>query len=130
MKKSLALVTLLVPLAFGAWAGEVSGRVRLPAGQSVPADSVVLVELRDVSVADARAMLVSKKEIRDATGKAEVPFAIGYDDARIKGGNSYAISARVTQKGKLLFINDTHTPVLGHGGKARDVEVAVSAVKK
>lgn len=123
-------LSLALLLTCAAQAGEVSGRVRLPAGQSVPADAIVLVELRDVSVADARAMLVAKKEIRDAAGKSEVPFSLGYDDARVKSGNSYAVSSRVTQKGKLLFINDTHVPVITGGAKSRDVVVAVASAKK
>ena len=122
MKTILASLVLLgLPL----WAGEVSGRVELPKGETVPAGAVVLVEVRDVSSADAKLMLVARRELRDVAGKSEVPFSVSYDDKKIKADNAYAVSCRVTQKGKLLFINDEHVPVLTHGGKTKDVEVPV-----
>lgn len=122
MKTILCVLGLL---AAPVWAGEVAGEVRLPKGEAVPAGAVVLVEVRDVSTADAKAMLMGRREYRDAAGKSVVPFGVSFEDKKFNSANAYAVSCRVTQKGKLLFINDEHVAVLTHGGKTKDVVVPV-----
>jgi len=115
-------------LCGSAGAANVSGNVQIPAGSTVPSGAVVQVELRDVSRADAAAMLIGSKSIRDAAGKGTVPFSVAYDTAKINQGNTYAVSARITQKGKLLFINDTQIPVITRGSPVKDVSVPVTKV--
>lgn len=110
-------------------AGNVDGTVKLSGGDTVPVGAVVQVELRDVSKADAGAMLIGKQDIRDAAGKSEIPFSVGYDDKKIKGDNTYGVSCRVVQKGKLLFINKGHISVITRGGKTSGVDVPVSKAK-
>lgn len=128
--KKILLSFLVLSAPFAVLAGKLSGKVRLPAGEMIPPGANVQVELRDVSKADALAMLLGKCDVRDGGGKAEASFEIGYDDKRIADGNAYAVSCRITHKGKLLFINDAHVPVLTHGAPKKDVELPVTKVQK
>lgn len=122
------MLLCLLPLA--AFAGHVGGTVKLPGGESVPAGAVVQIELRDLSQSDAGAMLIGKQELRDAAGKAAVPFSVAYDDKKIKGDNAYGLSCRIVQKGRLLFFNKDHIAVITRGGKTSGIELAVSPVKR
>jgi putative lipoprotein len=132
MKNLLQLAAILVAglLPVALFAGEVSGRIKLPAGETIPPGANVQVELRDVSKADAASMLVGKADVKDGGGKSDAAFTIKFDDAKLLPENSYAVSCRITHKGKLLFINDTHIPVLTRGAPAKDVELPVNRVKR
>ncbi len=111
-------------------AGNVTGRVRLPAGETIPPVATVQVELRDVSKADAGSMLVGKVELHNGGGKNDAPFEIGYDDKRISSNSAYAVSSRIIAKGRLLYINNVQVPVITRGAPVKDVELPVSKVKR
>lgn len=117
-----------LPLAV--WAGAVSGRVRLPDGETIPPSATVQVELRDVSKLDAGTMLVGKIELHDGGGKNDTHFEIKYDDKKISSNNAYAVSCRIVAKGKLLFYNDAHTPVITRGAPVKGIELPVTKVKR
>lgn len=129
MKKILQMLAAAALLPTALFAGEVSGRIKLPVGETIPAGANVQVELRDVSRADAASMLVGKADVKDGGGKPEAAFTVKYDDAKLLPENSYAVSCRITHKGKLLFINDTHVPVLTRNAPAKNVELPVVRVK-
>ena len=120
---------LLAATPFAGFAGTVSGSVKLPKGEAIPPGASVQVELRDVSRSDAGAMLLGKCDVRDGGGKNDAAFEIGYDDKKIAKDNAYAVSCRIVAKGKLLFINDAHVPVITRGAPAKDVELQVSKIK-
>lgn len=123
-------VLLLIALApLGAFAGKISGVVKLPAGENIPPGAKVLVELRDVSRADAASMLIGRCDVREGGGKNEAHFRIEYDDKKIADTSSYAVSCRISARGKLLFINDTHVPVITGGAPKQDIQLPVSKVK-
>ena len=79
-----------------------------------PAASLV-VELRDVSYADASAPLVARQTI---SGPIQVPieFRLDYNRADIDPDNRYSISAKIVESdGRLAFINDTAYEVITRG---------------
>jgi putative lipoprotein len=53
-----------------------------------------------------------------------IPFSLEYDPTRILAGRTYAVSARIVDRGQLQFVTDTHVPVLT-GGAQGPVEIFV-----
>jgi len=74
----------------------------------------VQVTLEDVSRQDVAATVLARQTISDP-GQVPIRFELQYDPAEIDPGMSYAVRARIHDRGRLLFISDTHTPVLTRG---------------
>ena len=127
--RSLIFFALFAALPPALFAGSISGMVQLPKGEIIPPGSSVEVELRDVSRADAITMLVAKVSVRDGGGKNDAPFEIKFDDKKILPANSYSVSCRIIAKGKLLYINDAHIPVITHDAPFKDIALPVTKVK-
>jgi putative lipoprotein len=71
----------------------------------------VHVELRDVSLQDVPAAAIARQVIT-TPGQIPIPFSLEYDPTSIQGGRTYAVSARIVDRGQLLFVTDTRVPVL------------------
>ncbi|MBA4327971.1 MAG: hypothetical protein C0428_07065 [Polaromonas sp.] len=86
---------------------------------ALPPDSDVIVQLRDVSRADAAAVVLAEQRFKTRS-QVPLPFELAVDAARIDPRMRYAVAARIEHGGKLLFINDRIYPVLtqGHGRRA------------
>ncbi|RVD55856.1 hypothetical protein EN828_22580 [Mesorhizobium sp. M2D.F.Ca.ET.185.01.1.1] len=82
-------------------AGEVTYRERI----ALPPDAVLVVELADVSLADAPAIVIAKRRIAP-TGQMPIKFEIGFDPKAIHKGRTYALQARITVGERLMFISD------------------------
>lgn len=104
---SLALAIALVSQVL---AGELSGTVSYLERIAVPPKARLRVELRDVSLADAPAPLVAAAEYPLFAVPAR--YHLSFADQEILPGHSYAVSARISAQGKLLFVTDTIVPVL------------------
>ncbi len=76
--------------------------------------AVLTVELRDVSLMDAPAELIAKQTITLEQGTPPT-VTLKFSPDAINPRNTYAIGARLEMDGKLIKINDTHTPVLTRG---------------
>lgn len=76
--------------------------------------AVLTVELRDVSRMDAPAEVIAKQVITLEQGTPPTVTLKLSPDA-INPRNTYSIGARLEMDGKLIKINDTHTPVLTRG---------------
>ncbi len=95
--------------------GAVTYRERLTLS---PSASVVM-ELRDVSYADAPAPLIARQTISDP-GQVPIKFKVDYSREDIDSRNRYSISARIIESdGRLAFINDTAYDVITHGNPDR-----------
>ena len=97
---------------------QVTGNVIYRERMALPDIAVLEVQLQDVSLADAPATVISSATI-SPTGQVPIPFSLDYRPETIDPANRYALSARIEVEGRLMFINDTHTPVLTHGGGER-----------
>lgn len=105
---ALALVaTLLASTAALAAPQSLSGSVTYRERMALPPDAVLTVELRDVSLADAPALLLAETVI-DPAGQVPVAYALDYDDDEILPGHRYALHARIIHGDRLLFITATH----------------------
>ena len=94
----------------------VTGTVTTRDAGAVPPDATVTVRLQDVSRADAPAVVMSEQRFATDGRAPPYPFELALDAARIDPNLRYTVSARIEQKGQLLFINDTAYPVLTQGG--------------
>jgi uncharacterized lipoprotein YbaY/heat shock protein HslJ len=92
----------------------VSGTVTYRERIALSDTAVVEITLQDVSRADAPAVDIARQRIT-RPGQVPVRFELSYDPEVIDQRMSYAIRARISDQGELLFINDMATPVLTRG---------------
>ena len=90
-------------------------------------EAEVHVELRDVSTPDVAGPPLAKQVIA-TPGQVPIPFTLEYDPTKIRGGRAYAVSARIVDRGQLLFVTETRVPVLT-GGAQGPVEIVVAPVR-
>jgi putative lipoprotein len=83
-------------------AGEATYRERI----ALPPDAVLVVELADVSLADAPATVIAKCRIAP-TGQVPIKFEIGFDPKAIQKGRAYALQAHITVGDRLMFTTGT-----------------------
>lgn len=135
MKKHfpLALLSIAV-LALVACGGssseaEVTGTIILPDGATVPAGATISVKVEDTSLADAPATVIGEQTIEGEGQESPIEFAVPYDPADIQDNHMYGMNVRIEdENGSLLFINDTHIPVITGGAPTEDVVVPVIEV--
>ena len=95
--------------------GTVDYRERLDLSEG----ATLIVELRDVSYADASAPLIARQTI-SAPGQVPIGFKVEYSRADIDPRSRYSISARIVESdGRLAFTNDTAYEVITHGNPNR-----------
>lgn len=108
----------------------VTGTIEFKDGGELPAGAVVVVQLLDVSKADAKADVLGKQEIKDAK-KFPIPFRVEYDaNAVMPARARYSIGVRITVDGKLAYINDTNIAVISNGAPTKDVKAPVIKIKR
>ncbi len=79
----------------------------------------LIVELRDVSLADAAAPLIASQTIENP-GQVPIGFRVEYDSKDINPRNTYSVSARIVERdGRLAFTNDTAYEVITRGNPSR-----------
>ncbi|MBZ9761166.1 YbaY family lipoprotein [Mesorhizobium sp. CA8] len=82
-------------------AGEVTYRERI----ALPPDAVLVVELADVSLADAPTVIARRRIA--PTGQVPIKFDIGFDPKAVQKGRTYALQARITVGERLMFTTGT-----------------------
>ena len=115
----LFLLGIMAPRS--ACADSVSGSVILPAGETIPAGAVVQVELHDLTQSKS----AGKAEIKTAAGKSQAAYEIALNPAN--KGHRLSVGARVTLRGRLLFISESQTDVPDKGPR-NGVNVHVNKV--
>ena len=91
--------------------GSVTYRERL----ALTPGATLIVELRDVSYADAPAPLIARQTI-SGPGQAPIEFEVAYNREDIDSRNRHSVSARIVESdGRLAFVNDTAYEVITHG---------------
>lgn len=96
----------------------VSGTLSYLQRIALPPDSEVIVQLRDVSRADASAVVLAEQRFKTRS-QVPLPFELVVDPARIDPRLRYAVAARIERGGRLMFINDKVYPVLTQGSGNR-----------
>jgi putative lipoprotein len=99
------------PLDTGSVTGTVSYLQRL----ALPTNAVILVQLLDVSLADAPAKVIAEEKMNLGQRQVPVPFALKFDPTKIEGKNRYSVSAKILVDGQLRFTTDQSFGVLTQG---------------
>ena len=107
--------------------GFLNGTVTYTQRMALTPQAEVQVELRDASAPDAASTLIAKQVIA-TPGQVPIPFSLEYDTTKIRGGRTYAISARIVDRGQLQFITDARIPVLT-GAAQGPIEIVVVPVR-
>lgn len=123
-RRSFAGLVALAPLfaASGAAAAPASlrGSVSYRERMALPPGATVTVRLIDVSLADAPSQTIAETTIRPR-GQVPVPFVLRYDDRDIRGRRSYALSAEIHDRDRLLFTTTRRYSVLTGGRDDTDL---------
>ena len=90
--------------------GTVSYRERI----ALPPDAVVLVQLRDISLMDVAAKLISEQIIKPEHS-VPIPFSLPYAAQDIDERMTYAVFATIRSGDRLLFVSDRSYQVLTRG---------------
>ena len=97
----------------------VSGTVTYRERIALTPGASLVVELRDVSLADAAAPLIARQTIANP-GQVPINFKVAYSRDDIDSRHTYAIQARIIESdGRLAFINDTAYDVITRGNPSR-----------
>lgn len=121
-----AVLALLLASALPVHAAEVTGQAFYRERMALPPGAVFEAALEDVSRADAPAVEVSRDAGPDRAGPP-FDFVLPYDPAGIDPRATYAVRARITLDGRLLFTSDTLHPAITNGAATR-VEVPMVRV--
>jgi putative lipoprotein len=108
---------------------KVTGMVTYLQRLALPPTAVVDVKLLDVSLQDAPARLLGEQIITNPGHQVPIPFEIAYDPAAIDPRHTYAVQARITARGRLIFISTSAYHVITRGNP-NHVEVIVDRVDK
>jgi uncharacterized lipoprotein YbaY/predicted secreted protein len=104
--------------------GEVLYRERI----ALPPSARVIVQLQDVSFADAAATVLAEQVIDPAGKGPPYAFTLTYDAAKIDSRFSYAVSADIKDGDKQLFTNTERYGVITQGNPVSGIQVVVSPV--
>jgi len=129
----LTTLSLMAPLTTpgasdgdGATEPSVQGTASFRERLTLPAGALFEATLADVARADAPAEPLGRVTL-DGSAGPPFTFTIPYDPARIDPRGRYAVRARITLDGHLLFTSDTLHPVIS-GGQPVTVEIPLSQV--
>lgn len=112
---AVAALSLLLPtLPAMADTTVLRGTVNYLERMALPNGATVIVQLADVSRADAPAKIIAEDRITGAKG-SPVPYRLSFDHARIDLRHRYALQARIVDGDRLLFITKKHRAVFAGG---------------
>lgn len=108
-------LALTVPAVLAQGLLRLSGDVRFRPHSNPPADSRLILQVRDRSRADAPAIVLSEQQIALNGSPAPIPFALSIDPDMLRPDAQVTVSARIQRGRQLLFIDDGITPALTNG---------------
>ncbi|WP_336354976.1 YbaY family lipoprotein [Pseudomonas granadensis] len=131
MKKllTIAAATLLSACQSTTPAGKVGldGEVFYLQRIALPPSATLSVSLRDVSLADAPAVVLDQQK-GPVKGQVPLPFHLSYDP-QVKPGHRYSVSARIEVNGELMFITTENHAVQLDGSDPQPLKIRVDAVR-
>ncbi len=96
---------------------------------ALPSDASFEATVEDVSRADVRAIVIGRTAFTPA-GQVPIRFEVPYDASAVQTGHRYVVRARVLRGDTLMYTTTTAYPVLGEGGGAGPVTLALERVAK
>lgn len=107
--------------------GMVNGTVGYLQRIALPPNALIIVQLQDVTLADAAATMIAEDKITLGNRQVPVKFSLKFDPAKIDQKHTYSVSARILVDGQLRFINDESYQVLTRGN-ARHADLLLKQV--
>ncbi|AGI23364.1 YbaY family lipoprotein [Pseudomonas sp. MT3] len=95
---------------------------------ALPPSAKVTVSLQDVSLADAPAQELAQQTLEPGR-QVPLAFHLEYDRDAVKPGHSYAVSARIEDNGRLMFISTERHSVKLDGQDPQPLRVRVDPVR-
>ncbi|HWJ71270.1 MAG TPA: YbaY family lipoprotein [Sphingobium sp.] len=92
------------PSQWGTLSGQATYRERI----ALPPNAQMIVEIRDVSRADARAPVIASTTVQARGRQVPLAFSLRYNVRKLEPRSRYAVSARITDGGRLLWTTDTN----------------------
>jgi putative lipoprotein len=92
----------------------VIGTVAYRERMAMPENAVLTIQLQDISLEDAPAKIIAEQTFRFAGHQVPLPFELHYDASKINPSHKYALSAKITVDGQLMFVNSTTYLVITH----------------
>jgi putative lipoprotein len=94
---------------------------------ALPADCTLTVKLSDITLADAPDKVIGVSQT-PVNHQVPFPFDVGYNARLLEEGHHYALSARIEQQGRLLWIDDTIHAVELNSNDQTGLKIKVVAV--
>jgi uncharacterized lipoprotein YbaY len=106
----------------------VSGTVSYQQPAEAAPGTVVIVQIQDISKADAPATVVGEQRISDP-GPVPIPFEVGYDPDSIDQSHSYIVQARVEDgSGKVLYNAMQNYAVITQGHPTQNISMTLEPI--
>ena len=100
-------------------AGSVTGTIAYLQRIALPPNAIILVQLQEVSRADAPSKTIAQEKITLGDRQVPVPFELKFEPTKIDAKHSYVVSARIVVDDKLRFLSDKAYPVLTRDNPSR-----------
>jgi len=86
-------------------AGSIKGQATFKNQAALPADGLLIVQLKDLTKdADDPAAVLAEERLPASGRKSPISFTLRYEAAQISAKGPFAVSASITGKGRLLFV--------------------------
>jgi putative lipoprotein len=95
---------------------------------ALPPTAQVTVSLQDVSLADAPAVDLAQQQLKLGR-QVPLAFHLDYDRNQVQTGHAYALSARIEDNGRLLFITTERHSVKLDGSDPQTLRIRVDPVR-
>lgn len=136
MSVSVRVVALVVALAVAACASlgrdegtaSVSGQATYPPDSALPPNSLLRVQLLDVSRQDTRAVLISETTIPLEGKHPPIEFHLAYRREAIKPSHTYSIRATIVVGDRVLYTTTRSYPVLTRSAPT-DISVRLQSAR-
>ncbi len=109
--------------------GRISGTVTYRERIALPVGSMVEVELRDMSRADAQGTTVGHQRITTEGENVPLSFVLSYDASSIDPSHTYVLFARITVDGTIRWVTTEQYPVLTYENAMDNVAILLRAVE-
>ncbi|MCL1143355.1 YbaY family lipoprotein [Shewanella gaetbuli] len=127
MKQILSVATMVIGLSACQSSVEtvsVSGEVIYKQRIALPANSVINIQLQDVSLQDVKAVVLAEYELSPVSSVTPFEFVLPKSD--FVDGHRYSIRAKISVDNSLKFINTQSYPV--DISQSKPITVVVDAV--
>lgn len=103
-----------------------SGTVTYRERVALPSGSLIEVQVRDVSRADAPAEIIAETSVVTQGENVPVPFVMNYNPDGIRADRVYSVFARIFVGNELKWVTDSVIPFIQNGSPIKNVNLVLS----